>query len=78
MPPQAVSLALFIIEEGIKLEPELANAVRSLLSKNDPSPQDWADLRTTVMAKSYRDYVPATALPPEPSTSAPATGSVSQ
>jgi len=64
MPPQAIQLGLFVIEEAIKQEPAIADAIRGLLNKNDPTPADWQALRDRVAAKSYRDYVPTTALPP--------------
>ena len=69
MPPQALTLALFLVEEGIKLEPSIAAELKALLEKTDPTPADWDALRAKVMAKSYADYVPASALP---STSAAA------
>jgi hypothetical protein len=62
MPPQALALAFFLIEEGIKLEPGLAEDLRNLFTKADPTPEDWAALRAKVTAKSYADYVPASAL----------------
>ena len=66
MPPEAIQLGLFILEEAIKNEPAIAAEIRELLKKNDPTPEDWAALRARVASKTYRDYVPATALPPEP------------
>jgi hypothetical protein len=62
MPPQALALALFIIEEGIKLEPAIAAEIQSLLAKPDPGPEDWALLRSKVASKKYEDYVPESAL----------------
>jgi hypothetical protein len=71
MPPQALQLAFFLIEEGIKLEPAIAAELRALLNKNDPTAEDWAALRSRVQSKTYLDYVPASALaagtePPSP------------
>jgi hypothetical protein len=62
MPPQALALALFLIEEGIKEEPALAADLRDLFNKTDPTAADWDALHAKVAAKTYRDYVPATAL----------------
>ena len=58
----AIQLALFIIEEGIKLEPSIAAEIKALLNKADPTAADWADLRAKVLV-TYESYVPATALP---------------
>jgi hypothetical protein len=63
MPPQAVSLGLFVIEEAIKLVPGLYSEIQALFTKPDPTPADWEALRARVLAKSYRDFVPETALP---------------
>ena len=62
MPPQALSLALFIIEEGIKNYPAIKADVQKLMTKADPTPEDWHELRAKVSEKSYRDYVPTTTL----------------
>jgi hypothetical protein len=64
MPPEAINLALFAIEEAIKQEPAIANEIRSLFNKNDPGPEDWALLRARVAGKSYFGYVPASAIKP--------------
>ena len=62
MPPESLQLALFIIEEGIKLEPAVADELRALFTKADPTPADWAALRAKVVSKNYAAYVPASAL----------------
>jgi len=71
MPPQAIQLGLFVLEEAIKNEPAIAAAIRNLFAKGDPTPEDWQALRLMVALKTYRDYVPATALPAD-TTPAPA------
>jgi len=63
MPPQAVSLALFLLEEGIKQSPAIYAEIRKLCTKENPTPEDWSELRAKVSEHSYRDYVPATAIP---------------
>lgn len=63
MPPQALALAFFIIEEAIKLEPAIAAEIQSLLAKGDPTADDWTALRAKIATKTYADYVPASALP---------------
>ncbi len=63
MPPQAISLGLFVVEEAIKDAPELAADIQELLSKPNPTHDDWEALRAK-WSKSYRDYVPDSQLPP--------------
>jgi len=62
MPPQAITLGLLMLEEIIKHEPEIAGALKSLFTKTDPTPADWIALRAAVQAKSYKDFVPSSAL----------------
>ena len=64
MPPQAIALALFIVEEAIKMEPAIAAALKDIFTRPDPTAEDWAMLRARIVAKDYADYVPDSALPP--------------
>jgi hypothetical protein len=72
MPPDALNLALFIIEEAIKLEPGIAAAISGLFAKADPTAADWCALRASVAGKSYDDYVNPPAPAPVPATVIPA------
>src|ERR1039457_5381588 len=62
MHPETILVALFAIDEAIKLEPGIAAAIRSMFAQGDPTPADWNALRAKVASKSYKDYVPSTAL----------------
>lgn len=59
-----VDLGLFALEEAVKEAPELIPAIQKLFQKTEPTAQDWADLRASVGAKTYLQYVPATDLTP--------------
>ncbi len=63
MPRQALNLAFFVLEEAIKYEPAIAVAIQRMFNKGTPTPWDWAELHASVADKSYRDYVPDSALP---------------
>ncbi len=63
MSPSALTLALFVLQEGIKLEPAIAADLQQMFSKGIPTEQDWLNLRLKVASKAYRDYVPDTCLP---------------
>lgn len=67
MDPQSLaSLALFALQEAIKLEPKIAEACQALFASGDPSPAEWEATRLLVSGKTYRDYVPDTAIPSKP------------
>jgi hypothetical protein len=57
MNPQAIALALFIIEEAIKEGPGLAADLAALFGKPDPTAEDWAALRARIAGKTYENYV---------------------
>lgn len=61
MPP---TLIIFALEEAIKESPAIYADVQALFKLDNPTPQDWTDLRARVRGKSYRDFVPGSALPP--------------
>lgn len=62
MPPQAISLALFVVQEAIKYSPEIAAAVSKLFTKTDPTAADWDALRADIAALDYDAIVhPASA-----------------
>lgn len=62
MPPQTLSLIIWALQELIAHEPEIAAAIKLLFTKADPTPADWQALHDKIALKSYRDYVPASAL----------------
>lgn len=63
MPPQTVTLAIWLLQQLIEHEPEIAASIKLLLTKAEPTDAEWDALHAKVAAKSYRDYVPDTALP---------------
>jgi hypothetical protein len=63
--PLFISLAESLLQD----EPEIVAMVQAILAKPNPTPADWLALHQQVLAKSYADYVPASALP---AASAPA------
>ena len=64
MSPTLIALILSLAEEAIKDAPQLAADLKEIFAKTDPTPADWQALREKALAKSYADYVPASALPP--------------
>lgn len=65
MPPQALSLAFFVLQEAIKAEPAIATAIQNLFTKGVPTEKDWADLHVEVGAWQYKTFVPASDIPPD-------------
>jgi hypothetical protein len=45
MTPEMIQLAVMVLQAAIKVEPILAQGIRDLLSKNDPTHEDWERLR---------------------------------
>lgn len=67
MNEEAVALALFVLQEAIKQAPGLVNEFQGLFNGNPPTDEEWTALRTKILSKSYKDYVPTTALPDDQS-----------
>ncbi|HEX3626703.1 MAG TPA: hypothetical protein VH280_14920 [Verrucomicrobiae bacterium] len=63
MNPAILALIIQLLQEAIVLEPSFAAEIQTLLSTPNPQPADWEALRQKVLAKSYKDYVPASGLP---------------
>src|SRR5581483_11655594 len=63
MPPAIIALILSALEELISITPGLLEELRAIFANPSPTPADWEALRQKVTAKSYADYVPASALP---------------
>jgi hypothetical protein len=45
MTPEVIQLAVMVLQAAIKAEPIIAAGIHDLLSKNDPTPEDWERLR---------------------------------
>jgi hypothetical protein len=68
MPPQILTLAVFLVEELIKATPALAAEFQTLFASGTPTAADFAALRAKIAGESYAALVPASELPPEPNT----------
>ncbi|HEV2210869.1 MAG TPA: hypothetical protein VG167_19010 [Verrucomicrobiae bacterium] len=66
MTPVALAAILSLVEEAITNFPTIAADIKGIFSKANPTPADWQTLRAQVLAKGYKDYVPASALPSAP------------
>lgn len=65
------ALVITIIEAALKLAPAVVGEVQLLLSKGDPTPEDWDALRAKV-SKPYDQYIAeARATQPAPVQPAP-------
>jgi hypothetical protein len=63
MTPAIIALILSLLEELIQQEPEIAAQIQAIFAKQNPTPADWLALHQQVLAMTYADYVPASALP---------------
>jgi len=63
MSPEAILLAMQMLQLAIKEEPAVEAELRAIFSKGTPTPQDWAAFESRIRNRSYKDFVPATDLP---------------
>jgi hypothetical protein len=63
MNPAMLALLVSLIEEAVAVTPGIVDDLKLIFNNPSPVPADWEALRTKVLAKSYADYVPASALP---------------
>jgi hypothetical protein len=61
MNPATIALIVTLIEEAIKLEPQLAAELATIFSKPNPTPDDWAALRAKVKGETFEALAPAAA-----------------
>ena len=59
MPPQAISLGLLVIEEAIKNEPAIAQAIKGFFTKAEHTPAEWQTLRDAIASRNYSDFDPS-------------------
>jgi hypothetical protein len=62
MSPALLALILSLVEEAIAEAPAFVMDLKTIFDNAEPTPADWEALRAKVLAKSYADYVPASAL----------------
>jgi hypothetical protein len=63
MNPAFLQLAVFAISEGIKAYPQIKADIQAILSKENPTPEDWNALHAKIASESYFKFVPGSALP---------------
>lgn len=62
-------IAIFVIQELIKYEPQVAAAIGQLLTKTDATAADWAALAVQYPRKTYESVVTESGLiPTDPPT----------
>lgn len=69
MEPEVLNLVIMGIEFVVNEEPTVAAELKAIFSKPNPTPDDWKAMRAAVLAKSYEQLVPNSALntaPPAP------------
>jgi hypothetical protein len=64
MSPAIIAAILGLVETAVTDAPAAYADFKEIFSNPNPTPADWAALRAKVLAKSYADYVPQSALPP--------------
>jgi hypothetical protein len=62
MTPEELNLAIMGVEYLVKEYPVVSAEIKTLMSKPNPTPEDWTALRNRVMAATYASLVPNAAL----------------
>lgn len=75
MNPALLAIIVSLIEEAVAQTPAIIADIQAIFNNPSPTPADWEALRAKVLAKTYADFVPASALPPD-GTAAPVSGPV--
>jgi hypothetical protein len=74
MTPAMLALIIGLVEEAIKLYPSIADEIKAITSKPDPTPADWLALKERVLALDFSTLAPdvkLTADAPDPTTPIP-------
>lgn len=66
MPPALLATIVALVEEAVKAAPGIVADFQAIFSKPNPTPDDWQALKTSILSKSYKDFVPDSALPDNP------------
>lgn len=64
MSPALIALIIQMVQEAVTLAPGIVADLQTIFNNPNPTPADWEALRAKVLAKTYADFVPASALPP--------------
>ena len=64
MSPALIALIIQMVQEAVTLAPGIVADLQTIFNNPNPTPADWEALRAKVLAKTYADYVPASALAP--------------
>lgn len=58
MSPATIALLIGLVEELIKDTPALVTEFQAIFAKENPTPQDWFDLREKVLSQSFESLAP--------------------
>lgn len=61
--PAVALVVLTLVEKLIEMEPQIVGSIQKVLTKQNPTPADWAAERLEILSKSYKDFVPDSQLP---------------
>ncbi len=59
----ALSIAEEAVMEAVKLEPLVAAGLQKIFASGNPTREQFAALRSEIIAKTYFDFVPTSQLP---------------
>lgn len=53
-----LALVIGLVEEAIKLYPSIADEIKAITSKPNPTPEDWFALKSRIMAMDFATLAP--------------------
>lgn len=56
MNPELILAIISLLQVAVKAAPEIASAITTVLSKDDPTEADWLSLKEKILSKKYEDY----------------------
>lgn len=62
MTPEELNLAIMGVEYLVKEYPVVSAEIKALMSKPNPTPEDWTAMRARAVAATYESLVPNSAL----------------
>ena len=67
MNPATIALIVSLVEEAIKVYPQLAAELSVIFTKPNPTPEDWLALKAKIQSQTFESIAPHAAadLPPD-------------
>lgn len=58
MNPATITLIIALVQEAIKAEPAIAEMLKNIFNKPNPTPADWLELKARVLGTPFEALAP--------------------